>query len=264
MAAGEEAEASYLEQEYAVYQGVKYCVATASGGQAIQLGLRVCGVNAGDKVLANAYTLAPVPGAIHSIGAEPVLVEIDQNYHIDMSHLDEMAKRSGAKVLLLSHMRGHIADMDVLADIAHRYGIRIVEDCAHTMGAKWNGIKSGNFGDVAAFSTQTYKHMNSGEGGFLTTNDDEMAARAIIHSGSYMLYERHGAVPPKEVFDRVKLEVANFSCRMDNLRAALIRAQLPYLDSNIERWNQLYDRLFVQLAGIDGISIPQRSQANFM
>ena len=90
-----------------------------------------------------------------------------------------------------------------------------------------------------------------------------MAARAIIHSGSYMLYERHGAVPPKEVFDRVKLEVANFSCRMDNLRAALIRAQLPYLDSNIERWNQLYDRLFVQLAGIDGISIPQRSQAEF-
>ena len=264
VAAGEEAEASYLEQEYAVYQGVKYCVATASGGQAIQLGLRVCGVNAGDKVLANAYTLAPVPGAIHSIGAEHVLVEIDQNYHIDMSHLDEMAKRSGAKVLLLSHMRGHIADMDVLADIARRYGIRIVEDCAHTMGAKWNGIKSGNFGDVAAFSTQTYKHMNSGEGGFLTTNNDEMAARAIIHSGSYMLYERHGAVPPKEVFDRVKLEVANFSCRMDNLRAALIRAQLPYLDSNIERWNQLYDRLFIQLAGIDGISIPQRSQAEFM
>ena len=78
VAAGEEADASYLEQEYAVYQGVKYCVATASGGQAIQLGLRVCGVNAGDKVLANAYTLAPVPGAIHGIGAEPVLVEIDQ------------------------------------------------------------------------------------------------------------------------------------------------------------------------------------------
>ncbi len=263
VAAGEEAEAACLEQEYAAYQGVKYCVATASGGQAIQLGLRVCGVNAGDKVLANAYTLAPVPGAIHSIGAEPVLVEIDQNYHIELSHLDEMAKRSGAKVLLLSHMRGHIADMDGLAAIAQTYGLKIVEDCAHTMGAKWNGIRSGNFGDVAAFSTQTYKHMNSGEGGFLATDDDEMAARAIIHSGSYMLYERHGAVPPKEVFDRVRLEVANFSCRMDNLRAALIRAQLPYLDSNIGRWNQLYDRLFVRLAGIEGITIPARSQAEF-
>jgi len=204
-----------------------------------------------------------VPGAIHSIGAEAVLVEIDQNYHIDLSHLDEMAKRSGAKVLLLSHMRGHIADMDALGQIAQTYGLKIVEDCAHTMGAKWNGIKSGNFGDVAAFSTQTYKHMNSGEGGFLTTDDDEMAARAIIHSGSYMLYERHGTLPPKQVFDRVRLEVANFSCRMDNLRAALIRAQLPHLEANIERWNQLYDRLFVRLAKIDGITIPKRSQAEF-
>ena len=76
VAADEESEASCLEREYAAYQGVKYCIATASGGQAIQLGLRVCGVRPGDRVLANAYTLAPVPGAIHNLGAEPVLVEI--------------------------------------------------------------------------------------------------------------------------------------------------------------------------------------------
>ena len=74
VAAGEEAEASLLERDYAAYQGVKYCIATASGGQAIQLGLRVCGVQPGDQVLANAYTLAPVPGAIHNLGAQPVLV----------------------------------------------------------------------------------------------------------------------------------------------------------------------------------------------
>ncbi len=263
VAAGEIAEASLLEQEYANYQQVKYCVATASGGQAIQLGLRVCGAEAGDKILANAYTLAPVPGAINNVGAEPVLVEIDENYHIDLSHLDEMARRSSARILLLSHMRGHIVDMDALKAITDKHKIKIVEDCAHTMGAKWNGVKSGNFGDVAAFSTQTYKHMNSGEGGFLTTNNDEMAARAIIHSGSYMLYDRHGIVPPKQVFDRIKLDVANFSCRMDNLRAAIIRAQLPYLDSNIERWNQLYDRLFAKLSQIDGIDIPMRRQAEF-
>lgn len=76
-------EVSLLEQEYAKWQGARYCVATASGGQAIQLGLRVCGVGPGDRVLANAYTLAPVPGAIHAVGAEPVLVEIDADYHID-------------------------------------------------------------------------------------------------------------------------------------------------------------------------------------
>ena len=263
VAAGEASEVSLLEQEYASWQGSRYCIATASGGQAIQLGLRVCGVKPDDKVLANAYTLAPVPGAIHGIGALPVLVEIDTDYHIDLSHLDEMARRSGAKTLLLSHMRGHIADMEALMAIARTYDIKVVEDCAHTMGAKWQGKRSGNFGHVAAFSTQTYKHMNSGEGGFLTTDDDEMAARAIIHSGSYMLYDRHGTLPPDEVFEKIKLEAANFSCRMDNLRATIIRSQMPHLEKNIQRWNRLYDTLFSAFAVIEGIDIPKRRQAEF-
>ena len=263
VSADETSEVSLLESEYATYQGVKYCVATASGGQAIQLGLRVCGVRPGDKVLANAYTLAPVPGAIHNLGAEPVLVEITDDYHIDLNHLDEMARRSNSQVLLLSHMRGHIADMDSLAKIIKKYKLKLVEDCAHTMGAKWRGIRSGNFGDVAAFSTQTYKHMNSGEGGFLTTDDDEMAARAIINSGSYMLYERHGTLPPQQTFEYIKLDTANYSCRMDNLRAALVRAQLPHLDDNIARWNQLYDRFYAHLSAAAGIDIPARRQAEF-
>ena len=263
VAAGEASEVSLLEQEYASWQGSRYCIATASGGQAIQLGLRVCGVKPDDKVLANAYTLAPVPGAIHGIGALPVLVEIDTDYHIDLSHLDEMARRSGAKTLLLSHMRGHIADMEALMAIARTYDIKVVEDCAHTMGAKWQGKRSGNFGHVAAFSTQTYKHMNSGEGGFLTTDDDEMAARAIIHSGSYMLYDRHGTLPPDAVFEKIKLEAANFSCRMDNLRATIIRSQMPHLEQNIQRWNRLYDTLFSAFAVIEGIDIPKRRQAEF-
>ena len=263
VAAGEASEVSLLEQEYASWQGSRYCIATASGGQAIQLGLRVCGVKPDEKVLANAYTLAPVPGAIHGIGALPVLVEIDKDYHIDLSHLDEMARRSGAKTLLLSHMRGHIADMEALMAIARTYDIKVVEDCAHTMGAKWQGKRSGNFGHVAAFSTQTYKHMNSGEGGFLTTDDDEMAARAIIHSGSYMLYDRHGTLPPDEVFEKIKLEAANFSCRMDNLRATIIRSQMPHLEQNIQRWNRLYDTLFSAFAVIEGIDIPKRRQAEF-
>jgi dTDP-4-amino-4,6-dideoxygalactose transaminase len=263
VAGAEISEVSLLEQEYANWQGSKYCVATASGGQAIQLGLRVCGVRPGDKVLANAYTLAPVPGAIHAVGAEAVLVEIDADYHIDLAHLDEMAWQSGAKTLLLSHMRGHIADMEALMAIMRAHDIKVVEDCAHTMGAKWQGKRSGNFGDVAAFSTQTYKHMNSGEGGFLTTDDEEMAARAILHSGSYMLYERHGTLPPEEMFEKVKLECANFSCRMDNLRATIIRSQMPNLERNIDRWNHLYDTLFAGLEAIEGIDIPKRKQAEF-
>ena len=260
---GEESEASLLEREYADYQGAEFCLACTSGGYAIALGLRVVGVKPGDKVLANAYTLAPVPGAIHNVGATPVLIEIDENYHIDCDDLEAKAEQSGARVLLLSHMRGHIADMDRIMAICDKYDIALVEDCAHTMGASWRGVKSGNFGKVAAFSTQTYKHMNSGEGGILTTNDPEIAARAVVSSGSYMLYGRHGAIPDEEIFQKVRLESPNYSGRMDHLRAAILRAQLPNLDENIRRWNVLYDHLHQRFSKMDGVDIPARKQDEF-
>lgn len=261
LAVDEASEASCLEREYAIWQGADYCLACSSGGYAIQLALRVCGVVPGDKVLANAYTLAPVPGAIHNVGAVPVLVDIDENYHIDCDDLDAKAKVSGAKVLLLSHMRGHIADMDRVVEICNAHNICLIEDCAHTMGAKWRGIRSGNFGTVATFSTQTYKHMNSGEGGFLTTNDPEIAARAVVSSGSYMLYGRHGAIPAEEVFQKVRLHSPNYSGRMDQMRAAMLRAQLPEIEKNLARWNLLYDKLHARLSSMEGVTIPRRKQA---
>ncbi len=261
LAVDEASEASCLEREYAIWQGADYCLACSSGGYAIQLALRVCGVVPGDKVLANAYTLAPVPGAIHNVGAVPVLVDIDENYHIDCDDLDAKAKVSGAKVLLLSHMRGHIADMDRVVEICNAYNICLIEDCAHTMGAKWRGIRSGNFGTVATFSTQTYKHMNSGEGGFLTTNDPEIAARAVVSSGSYMLYGRHGAIPAEEVFQKIRLHSPNYSGRMDQMRAAMLRAQLPEIEKNLARWNLLYDKLHARLSSMEGVTIPRRKQA---
>jgi len=257
---GEEAEASALEREYAEFQDAKYCIACTSGGYAMQIALRSCGIKSGDKILANAYTLAPVPGAIHAAGGVPVFVEIGDDWKIDIDDLADKAESSKAKFLMLSHMRGHIADMEKITDICSYYNISMIEDCAHTMGAKWKGKRSGNFGKAACFSNQTYKHMNSGEGGFLTTDDDEIAARAIIHTGSYMLYQRHGTPPPEEVFRKVRLETPNMSGRLDNLRASLLRAQLPLLDENIHRWNERYQILERGLRRSDALFLPERPQ----
>ncbi len=240
---GEISEASLLEKEYAAYQGVKYCVAVASGGQALQIALRAAGVTPGAKVLANAYTLAPVPGALYATGCEPVFVEIDENWHTDIDDLQRKAETSDAKFMMLSHMRGHIADMDAIVEICEAHGITLIEDCAHTMGAKWKGKRSGNFGKVGCFSTQTYKHINSGEGGFLTTDDDEIAARAVVGSGSYMLYGSHGAIPDEAVFRATRLHSPNCSARLDNMRAAILRDQLTRLDDNLRRWNERYSVL---------------------
>lgn len=253
-------DAAMLEQAYAQYQGRKYCLACTSGGYGIHIALRAMGLQAGDEVLTNAYTLAPVPGAIHAAGGKPVLVEIDENYHLDLADLKTKAKASKAKILLLSLMRGHIPNMQQLMTLCNELGIKVLEDCAHTMGASWDGIKSGNFGQVAAFSLQTYKHLNTGEGGLVVTDDAQIAARLIMHSGSYMLYERHGAAPASEVFENIRLVSANMSGRMDNMRAALGLAQLPNLDKNCERWNHRYNLLNAAIGAISGVDIPTRDK----
>ena len=256
-APGETGEAALLEEEFAAYMGKKYCLSCASCGSAMYIALKAAGVAPGDKVLCNAYTLAPVPGAIQNCGARIELVEIVEDYTIDLDDLD--AKAKGAQWLLLSHMRGHITDMDRIMEICTAHDITLIEDCAHTMGAAWDGQKSGSFGIAGCYSTQTYKHMNSGEGGLLVTDDDELMARAIIYSGSYMLYERHTARPPMAVFEKIKMAVPNYSSRMDNLRAAILRPQLRRLDDQCRRWNQRYDFLAKGLGKIPGISVPERN-----
>ncbi|MEO1469011.1 MAG: DegT/DnrJ/EryC1/StrS family aminotransferase [Pseudomonadota bacterium] len=251
--AGETAEAALLERDYAAWQGARFCLACASGGYALAVALKAAGLKHGEPVLANAYTLAPVPGAIHNAGGRAVFVEIGDDWRIDCADLDARAASSGARFLMLSHMRGHIGDMRAIGEICARRGITLVEDCAHTMGARWEGRRSGSFGHVAAFSTQTYKHLNSGEGGLLTTDDETIAARAILMSGSYMLYGRHGAAPGAEAFEGLRLETPNYSGRMDNLRASILRAELALLDGRIARWNALYAAIEAGLAGARGI-----------
>ena len=237
---GEVTETELLEREFADFVGARYCLAVASCGYAISCALRAVGVRPGDPVLMNAFTLAPVPGAIAGIGARPVLVETTRELVIDIDDLKARAGASGAKVLVLSHMRGHICDMDRLAEVCGRAGITVIEDCAHTMGGGWNGVPSGRHGMAACYSTQTYKHMNSGEGGLIVSDDSQFMAAAIVNSGSYMNFGRHAAAPPAEAFRDASRDVPNCSGRMDNLRAALLRPQLRRLEAQCKAWNERY------------------------
>ncbi|MDO6483280.1 DegT/DnrJ/EryC1/StrS family aminotransferase [Shimia thalassica] len=254
----EQGETALLEQEFAAQMGAKYCLAVASGGYALATSLRALGVKPGDKVLTNAFTLAPVPGAIASVGAIPVFVGVTENLVIDLEDL--RAKAAQADVLMLSHMRGHLCDMDLLMEICDATGLKVVEDCAHTMGAKWKETLSGRHGAMACYSTQTYKHANSGEGGLLVSDDDELMAKAIMLSGSYMLYERHLARPPMEVFENVKYETPNISGRMDHLRAAILRPQLRDLDQQVARWNERYRVIEDGLRDTPGLTVVERPE----
>ncbi len=259
----EEGETSALEREFAQFTGAKYCLAVASGGYAIATALRALGVKAGDRVLTNAFTLAPVPGAIASLGAVPVFVGVTDQLTIDLNDLK--AKAHLVDVLVLSHMRGHLCDMDALMAICDVAKVKVVEDCAHTMGAAWNGVPSGRHGDLACYSAQTYKHINSGEGGLLIGDDPVTMARATMLSGSYMLYGRHGAAPDPEVFEQVKYTTPNVSGRMDHLRAAILRPQLRDLAQQVARWNDRYRVVETGLKGTPGLTLIERpAQATFV
>lgn len=251
-------EPSLLEKEYAAYVGTRYCVAISSCGAAMFIALKALGVKAGDKVLTSTFTLSPVPGAIAHAGADPILVETTADYLTDLADLERKAATSGAKVFLLSHMRGHIADMAAIRSICDKYGIAIVEDCAHTMGARWDGKHTGTWGKVGCYSSQTYKHINSGEGGLLVTDDDDVAAQAILMSGCYMMYDQHILKPSAEVFERWKYLTPNFSMRMSNLAAALLRPQIAQLGDRGRRWNHIYATLERELTKAAHVSIPAR------
>ena len=251
-------EPSLLEQEYAAYVGSKYCVAVSSCGAAMFIALKALGVAVGDKVLTSTFTLAPVPGAIAHAGAEPILVATTADYLTDLADLERKAASSGAKVLLLSHMRGHITDLRAVSAICNQYGIAMIEDCAHTMGAKWDGKHTGTWGKIGCYSAQTYKHINSGEGGLLVTDDDDVAARAILMSGCYMMYDQHILKPAADVFERWKYVTPNFSMRMSNLAAALLRPQISQLADRGHRWNHIYAELAAELSKAPHVTIPAR------
>ena len=251
-------EPSLLERDFASYVGSRYCVAVSSCGAAMFIALRALGVKPGDRVLTSTFTLAPVPGSIAHAGAEAVLVETTHDYLTDLDDLELKAASSGAKVFLLSHMRGHITDLEAVLAICDRHGIVVVEDCAHTMGARWDGKHTGTWGKVGCYSSQTYKHINSGEGGLLVTDDDDVAAQAILMSGCYMMYDQHLLKPDAEVFERWKYVTPNFSLRMSNLAAALLRPQISLLPDRAARWNHLYTQLERELSKASNLTIPKR------
>lgn len=256
---GEKSEVTILEEKFATYLNVKFCLACASGGYALATALRAFGVKAGEPVLTNALTLSPVPGAIHSVGADAVLIDTTDQLVLDLDDLDKKLASTSARLVLVSHMRGHIVDMDALSRVLTRHGAALIEDCAHTMGASWNGRPSGTFGIAACFSTQTYKHINSGEGGFLTSNDPDLMARAIVLSGSYMFHGRHTAGPEQKTYAETQLVTPNCSGRMDNLRASILVPQLEILDDRVEQWNARYRALEAELIDISGLIVPSRS-----
>lgn len=247
---------SLLESDIADYFGKKYAIAVNSGGSAIFLSLVSLGVKAGDDIMLNAFTLAPVPGAISHAGGEVLLLDTTSELVLDINSLKYAIESSDSKVLVLSYMRGHIPNMDEIMDVVNKYDLLLIEDCAHVFGARWKGRLLGTFGAASCFSFQTFKQLNGGEGGLILTDDEDLACKAILMSGSYMLFDQHPCRPSDEVFKRWGNLMPNYSLRLNELSAAVVRSQLPLLRNKITDWREIYDELSKGIGTIKGLTVP--------
>ncbi len=255
----EESETALLEKEFAAYLGVKYALGVTSCSSAIFIGLMAAGIEKGDKVLMPAFTFTAVPSSIVHAGAEPLLVECDDNYVVNIADLEQkIADNPDAKYFLLSHMRGHLAEMGKIVELCEANDIVLMEDAAHALGNTWNGQQAGTFGQMSAFSFQSTKMINAGEGGMLTTNDPHIMAKAIILAGAY---EKQWA---KQFFDRPDLLekyqgfYPAYNMRMNEVTAAIARPQIPNIDIKGNKFRDNYFTIANILNSSEHIDVPDR------
>lgn len=251
--APENAPVALLESEFAALMGARYALAVSSCSAALFLSLKALDLPRGAKVLIPAFTFAAVPSSVLHADCVPVLVEVGENYRVDMADFE--AKLDDAAAVMISHMRGHTSDMDAIMALCDLRGIPVVEDAAHSLGTLWNGRKIGTIGKLGCFSFQSYKLVNAGEGGILVTDDPELAARAIIMSGAYEEnWKKHPGLSNSCAHWQNKLPLYNL--RMQNLSAAVIRPQLPEVARRVAQGRANHDWVADRLNSCGLLEVP--------
>ncbi|GEM_PF-495308 len=250
-----ETECGKLEELLCCYFGSKHALATSSGTTALALALMAAPIPPGSLVACPGFTFVATPSAIVLAGCKPLLVEVDENLHMDLADLRRRWTPE-IKAIVVVHMRGFAADMAALAHFAAEMGVPVFEDAVPALGAELAGRKLGTFGLAGAFSTQSDKSLNCGEGGFLVTDDSVLFARAVVLSGAYEgRLRRH--FPDGDPPIATDLDLPLFSFRMDEIRAALLCAEMERLPIRLDCFRSNYDYVATALADLDEIAIRQ-------
>lgn len=212
-----------FEQECAAYLGVKHAIGLNSGTDALYIALRGLGIGPGDEVITTPFSFFATAEAISHVGATPVFVDIEEDSFNLSPDLIEAVVTSRTKAIIPVHLFGRPCDMDRILAIAEKHGLNIVEDCAQSFGATWKGKQTGSMGAYGCFSFFPTKNLSAfGDGGMLTTDDDELAAKA-------RMLRAHGSRK------KYHNESVGYNSRLDEMQAALLRVKLPHIDE----WNGL-------------------------
>ena len=227
-----------FEQEAAAYLGVKHAIGCASGTDALHLALLANGIGAGDEVITSAFTFIATAEAIKYVGATPVFVDIDpQTFNISADTI-AAAITPRTKAVMPVHLFGQPADLPNIQALCQQHGLKLIEDCAQSFGARVNNQQSGSFGDAAGFSFFPSKNLGCyGDGGLVTTHCDQAAAKI-------KQYRNHGS----EV--RYYHDVIGYNSRLDELQAVVLRAKLKRIDHYNAARRHAAHRYSQQLAGL--------------
>jgi len=236
-----------LEREIAAYCGTTHAVGVASGTDALELALRACGVGPGHEVLTSAYSFFATAEAILAVGAVPVFVDIDPiTYTLDPSALEAKVTPK-TKAIIPVHLYGHPCAMDPVMALARARHLKVIEDCAQAIGARYHGRPVGSFGHAAAFSFYPTKNLGGyGEGGMVATRDAAVAERV-------RLLRNHGSRT------RYHHRLIGTNSRLDELQAAVLRVKLRPLASWTARRRRLAktSAALFRRHGLRGIVVPQ-------
>jgi dTDP-4-amino-4,6-dideoxygalactose transaminase len=248
-----ETETGRFEAALREWFGVPHALAVSSGTAAITLALMGLDLPRGAGVACPGFAFPATPSAIMMAGLEPVLMEVDEHLNFDVDDLRRRAAPNLTAVVVV-HMRGMASDMEAVLAAAGELGLPVVEDAVPAMGVRLAGRQLGTFGAAGAFSTQSDKSINTGEGGFLLTSDAELYTRAVILSGAYEGRHRlhEGTV---DTVSHLDLPLYNF--RMDELRAAFACAQLERLSERLDRQRDNYAAIVDGLDDVPGIVVRQ-------
>ena len=244
-----------LEQNFAKKIGSSYALAVSSCSAALFLALKTLNLRKEARVLIPAFTFGAVPSAVVHANCIPVLCECGKDYRIDLD--DFLSKLESVDAVLISHMRGHTSDMDKILLHCERLELTVIEDAAHSLGTTWIGKKIGTFGQLGCFSFQSYKLLNSGEGGMLVTNDPDYFAKAVVMSGAYEHnWKKHQG--EQEFFEKWQNQLPLYNMRLNNLSASIVNAQLPYLDQRVENGRRNHDIAAEKLSVSKWIHLPEK------
>ena len=229
---GEEGEA--FEREFASYIGQKYCIGVNSGLDALTLSIRAMGIGNGDEVLVPANTYIASVLAITENRATPIFVDPDVYYGMDPGRIERAISKQ-TKAILAVHLYGLAAEMDSIMEIADKYNLMVIEDCAQSHGAKLGGKMTGTFGDVGCFSFYPTKNLGAfGDAGAIVTDDEQLAEtlRKLRNYGSKVKYHN---------------EIEGVNSRLDEMQAALLRVKLKHLDNLIEERQRIAGRYLSEI-----------------